>query len=141
MVLVEQLTEIVTYNRRQYDRDEIRVSIRIFSLPHEELSGKTFGVNTERQVISDMIFDISAGGLCIISNTNINAKHDPYYLVEFAFNDIDYFRLPAELVRRSDHQRTRIGKYDYGFRFVYDTIPEEKDRLFKAIVNRKLASI
>jgi len=139
MVLIEQLSDIETYNRRQYDRDEIRVGIRVFHLPADIAAGPAYAIPEGKPVISELTFDVSAGGLCIISNNSIDTAHDPWYLTEFAFSEKDYFLLPAELVRRSRYHRTAIGRYDYGFRFSFDAFPEEKDRLTKAILSKKLS--
>ena len=141
MVLIEQLTEIQTLSRRQFDRDELRIGIRVFSIPQEEIGMDAFELHKERLVLSDLTFDLSAGGFCIITNKNIDLRHDPYYLAEFAFSEKDYFRLPSQIVRRSVHQRTKIGRNDYGFEFIYDKFPEEQERLENAIVIKKLASL
>jgi len=42
------------------------------------------------------------------------------------------------LVRRSNYPRTKLGRYDYGFQFIYEKLPEEKARLTRAILNKKL---
>ena len=138
MVLIEQLSDITTFNRRQFDRDEIRVPVKVYNLSKEHLSAGMFKPVEERLIMSDMTFDISAGGFCIITNITLNPNNDPYYLATFSLSDRDLFSLPSEIVRRSVYQRTKIGRYDYGFRFVFEAAPEEKDRLMKAIVNRKL---
>jgi hypothetical protein len=139
MVLIEQLTQIETYNRRQFDRDELRVGVRIFGYPKEKIDGSSFEIPPEKPALADLTFDISSGGLCIITNNTITSKHDPYYLVEFGLSEKDLFLLPAELVRRSNYPRTRIGRYDYGFRFIFDNIPEESQRLTRAVITRKLS--
>jgi len=141
MVLIEQLTDIMTFSRRQFDRDELRVGIRVFDLPKTEIAGSMFEIYKERHVLSDLTFDLSAGGFCIITNQSINAVYDPYYLAEFAFSEKDYFRLPSQLVRRENCQRTKIGRNDYGFEFIFENLPEEQDRLENAIVIKKLASL
>jgi len=140
MVLVEQLSEIQTFNRRQFDRDEIRVPINVFSVPKNETADTGVAPDYE-QVISDTTFDISAGGFCIITNKHLDTKHDPDYLAKFALSEKEAFQLPAEIMRRSIYQRTSIGRYDFGFRFIFDTMPEERDRLLRGIVNRKLTTL
>jgi len=137
-VLIEQLTEIQTHNRRIYDRDEIRIAIKIYSAGEEDVAGAAFEAPEDRLVMSDVTFDISAGGFCIVTNTALNEKFDPYYLAHFAITDKDTFLLPTEIVRRSLYQRTRIGRYDYGFMFRFDGFQADKDRLVNAIVYRKL---
>lgn len=141
MVLIEQITDIHSFSRRQFDRDELRVGIRVFNLNKEETTGNSFEINKDRHVLSDLTFDLSAGGFCIITNQNIDAKYDPYYLAEFAFSEMDYFRLPSQIMRRECCKRTKIGRNDYGFEFIFDNIPDEQERLENAIVIKKLASM
>jgi len=138
LVMIEQLTDIETKSRRQFDRDEIRVSARVYGLPEAKLSSTVFELEGNSPDLTDMSFDISAGGLCIVTNTLLSSKHDPYYLVEFALSEKDRFILPSRIVRKSNYPRTRIGRYDYGFQFIFDKMPEEKARLTTAILNRKL---
>ena len=73
-----------------------------------------------------------------MTNILLSSKYDPYYLVEFALSEKDTFLLPAKLVRRSNYPRTKIGRYDYGFQVIYDKMPEEKARLTRAILHKKL---
>ena len=138
LVMIEQLTEIESKSRRQFDRDEIRVSVRVYGLPEAKLSSTKFELEGNSPDLTDMSFDISAGGLCVVTNTLLSSKHDPYYLVEFALSEKDIFILPSRIVRKSNYPRTKIGRYDYGFQFIFDKMPEEKAKLTTAILNRKL---
>jgi len=89
--------------------------------------------------LTDISFDISSGGLCVITNTLLSSKYDPYFLVRFSLSEKDTFLLPTKIVRKSNYPRTKIGRYDYGFQFIFDNMPEEKARLTRAILNRKLS--
>jgi len=137
-VMIEQLTDIETKSRRQFDRDEIRVNVKVFGIPEAKIQSSTFDNMVNSPDLSDVSFDISAGGLCVITNTLLSSKYDPYYLVEFALSDKDRFVLPAKIVRKSNYPRTKIGRYDYGFQFIFDKMPEEKAKLTTAILNKKL---
>jgi len=139
MVIIEQLSEIETLNRRIYQRDEIRVEVRVYGLPEERLSGPRYTVPETKPILTDVSFDVSSGGMCIISNILLNSEYDPYYLVEFSLSDKDWFLFPSKLVRRSKYARSRVGKYDYGFQFIFDNLPEEKGRLTKSILSKKLS--
>ena len=141
MVVIEQASEIETLNRRKYERDEFRVEVRIFGLPEEYLSYSRYTMPGTRPVLTEMSFDVSAGGMCIVTNTNLISEFDPYYLVSFTIGERDSFLLPAKLVRRSNFARSRVGKYDYGFQFIYDNMPDEMARLTKAILNKKILSL
>jgi len=138
LVMIEQLSEVETKSRRQFDRDEIRVNVSVYGLPEAKLSSAVFEKPAGTPDFTDVSFDISSGGLCVVTNTLLSSKYDPYYLVEFALSEKDRFVLPAKLARKSNYPRTKIGRYDYGFQFIYDKLPEEKARLTRAILNKKL---
>jgi len=138
LVMIEQLSNLEKTSRRQFDRDEIRVPVCAYGLAEAKLSTSSFIRPATPPDLRDVSFDISSGGLCVVTNTLLSSKHDPYYLVEFGFSDKDSFLLPSRLVRRSNYPRTKIGRYDYGFQFIYDQMHEEKGRLTRAILNKKI---
>ena len=138
-VIIEQVTDIETLNRRVYQRDEILVNVRVYGLPEELIAGPRYKVPDMKPALVDVSFDVSAGGMCILSNTVLTSEHDPYYLLEFSFSDKDWFLYPALLVRRSKYARSRVGRYDYGFKFIFDSLPDEKIRLTKTILTKKLS--
>jgi len=140
MILIEQLTEIITINRRVYDRDELRVRVSIYGLSEAKRSADHFSKPDAEADMVDMTYDVSVGGICVISNILLSSKYDPYYLAEFSLGlgEKDSFLLPVKLVRRSNYPRTKIGRYDYGFQFIFDNHPDEKGRLSRAILSRKL---
>jgi len=139
LVMIEQLTDIETKSRRQFDRDEIRVNVHVYGLQESKVSATSFERPDSNPDLTDVSFDISSGGLCVITNTLLSSKFDPYYLVEFALTERDRFILPARIVRKSNYPRTKIGRYDYGFQFIFDKMPEEKARLTRSILNKKLS--
>ena len=139
MLLIEQLTDIKSVNRRQYERDEIRTKVQIFGLPDDMRSSSNNEKSNMRPALTDTTFDVSPGGLCVITDNMLTSEHDPYYLAEFYIGDKDLFLLPAKLVRRSNFQRSKIGKHDYGFQFLLDEMPEKKSELTKSILRRKLS--
>ena len=140
LVMIEQVSSIETKSRRQFDRDEIRLNVNVFGIPEAKMSSTEFEKPTSPPDLSDITFDVSSGGLCVITNKLLSSKFDPYFLVEFAFNDKDSFIIPSRIVRKSNYPRTKIGRYDYGFQFIFDNLPEEKSRLTRAILNRKLSA-
>jgi len=139
LVMIEQKTDIETKSRRQFVRDEIRINVSIYGIQEAKISSASFEKPDCMPDITDVSFDISSGGLCVITNTLLSSKHDPYYLVEFSFSDKDSFLLPSKIVRKSNYPHTRIGRYDYGFQFIFDNLPEEKGRLTRAILSKKLS--
>jgi len=138
-VLIEQISDIQTMNPRQYDRDELRFTVKVYGLPESKLAGTKFERPVTEPELADVTYDVSAGGLCVISNTLLSSKYDPYYLLLFDISPRDSFVLPAKIVRRSNYPRTKIGKYDYGFQFVFDKLPDEKSRLTRSILSKKLS--
>jgi len=141
MLLLEQLSDIITINRREYDRDELRIKVMVYGLPESKL-GSSYFIRPEVEAdLIDTTYDVSAGGLCVISNQLLRSEHDPYYLTDFSLGtkDTDWFKLPAILVRRSNYPSTRVGKYDYGFKFLFDNLPKERSRLSRSILNRKIS--
>jgi len=138
LVMIEQLTEIETKSRRQFDRDEIRVTVSVFGVPESKISGSVIERPEGSPDLTDVSFDISSGGLCIITNTLLSSKYDPNYIVVFDLTEKENFVLPAKVVRKSNYPRTKIGRYDYGFQFIFDNMAEEKARLTRAILSKKL---
>jgi len=138
LIMIEQLTDVERFNLRQYVRDEIRVDVLIYELSCEELDKEHHEKPVREPDLWDKTFDISSGGLCVVTNKTLNPEHDPLYLLEFKLSDNDWFILPASIVRRSNNPQTKIGKYDYGFQFIFDSEPEEKGRLTMAILRKKL---
>ena len=141
VIIVEQLTDIETLNRREYQRDEIRVETKVYPLSEESINDSKVTRTTGAPVLTDVSFDISVGGMCIVTNKSLDTKYDPYYLVEFTINNRDGFILPSKLVRRSNYARSRIGKYDYGFQFLFKNATEDMARLTKAILSKKLSHL
>jgi len=139
MILIEQLSDIVVHSPRVYSRDEFRLNVKVYGLPEARLSEDYFEAPDGLPDMSDISFDLSLGGLCVVSNTLLSSKHDPYYLISFSIGDRDRFVLPARVVRRSNYPRTKLGRYDYGFEFILDKMPNERGRLSRAILNRKLS--
>ena len=141
MVVFEQATEIIVSNQRECQRDELLIEARIHALSEDQLGARRHQRPRGLPILTDTTYDISSVGMCIVSDADIGADSGPYYLVEFSLSFRDYFLLPAKLVRRSDHPRTSIEKYDYGFQFVFDNMPNEVTRLTKAIFSKKLEII
>jgi len=139
LVMIEQLTDVTASSKRQFSRDELRLSVSVYGLQESKLSAVPYQKPDTKPELTDVSFDISSGGLCLVTNTLLSSKYDPYYLVEFTLSEKDSFLIPSKLVRRSNYPRTKIGRYDYGFQFLYDHIPEEKSRLTRAILNRKIS--
>lgn len=140
-VMIEQFSDLVAISQRQFDRDEMRVTVEVYGIPEAVATGSTFTKPDVAPDLVDLSFDVSSGGLCVVTNTLLTSKHDPFYLVGFDLTQKYSFLLPAKLVRKSNYPRTKIGKYDYGFCFLFDNLPEEKARLTRAILNKKIQSV
>ena len=141
MLMLEQRTELKKINRRTHERDELHVHVRIRGLPAANISEPKHHKIGDDPDMTDLTFDVSSGGLCVISNRVLRSEHDPFYLVEFALSEKDAFTLPTKLVRRSSSPRARVGRYEYGFQFIFDLYPGIKGRLTSAILSRKLSRV
>jgi len=139
LVMIEQISDVEKKSRRQFDRDEIRVNVSVYGVHESKISASVFEKPEQQPDLTDVSYDISSGGLCVITNTLLSSKYDPYFLVSFSFSEKDSFVLLSKIVRKSNYPHTKIGRYDYGFQFVFDNMPEEKARLTRAILNRKLS--
>jgi len=140
LVKIEKLTDVMEKSRRQVDRDEIKVKVSVYGLPEAKVFSDSFDLPSSTPDFSDVSFDISSSGLCVITNTRLSSKHDPHYLVEFSLSEKDRFLLPARVMRKSNYPHTKIGRYDYGFQFIFDKMPEVKEKLTTAILKKKLQS-
>ena len=138
LVVIEKTSAIEEINQRKDQRDDIRVEVRIYGLPKDMLEERMYDRPEVPPSLVDLSFDISNGGMSVVSDINLTSEHDPYYLLDFSFNRKDSFILPAMLVRRSDDARSKVGKYDYGLRFLFDSMPNERNRLANAILSKKL---
>ena len=138
MVIIEKTSDIVTENRRKYQRDEIRVEVKVYPLHEDSVGNRRFTQPDTEPLLHDTSFDLSSGGMCVITNISLDTRYDPFYLVEFAVTEREWFLLPSKLVRRSNYARSRIGRFDYGFQFLFTEMPDEMSRLTKAILSRKL---
>lgn len=137
LVVIEQLTGIGPFSRRADVRDELRFDVQIFGIPEEKIATKEYSRPESEPDMVEKLFDVSAGGFCVITNACLNSQHDPFYLAEFTLGEKNYFLLPARLVRRSNYSRSKIGKFDYGFKFILDNMPGEKGRLTNAALSAK----
>ena len=140
MVVIEQISKIKSFNRRKSERDELLFKVNIYNLPPDKLTESNFESLATQPLLSDTTFDISSGGMCIITNSLLKSRFEPHFLVELSISAKDRFLLPAKLVRSLKHHRAVIGKYDYGFQFLFDHLPGVKTRLTSAIMTKKLSS-
>ena len=138
LVELELIGKVRAFNRRKKERDEILVKVNIYHLPPDEMKSSNLEPLAQSPIISDTTFDISSGGMCIISNSVLKSKYEPFFLAELAITSKDIFLIPVKLVRSTTYQRTVIGKYDYGFQFLYDNRPDLENRLMSAIMSKKL---
>ena len=140
MIIIEKMSEVKELNRRIYQRDELRVEVKIYVLNEDMMGESSYSSPVIEPSMKEMCFDISAGGMCIITNSVLKPEHQKFFLIDFNVGDRERFLLPSVLVRRSNYARSRVGKYDYGFQFVFDNMPDEKSRLTRAILGKKLSS-
>lgn len=142
LTLMEQLSEIVSSSRRSSPREPLTINVLLYGLPQAELPNASHVlINGKRVEFSASTLDISTGGLCLVSKHRLHSAFDPYFLAAFTLNTRDVFLLPAKLVRCGNCPQIGIYQYDYGFQFIYDTLPHEQERLTSTLLNAKLSSI
>lgn len=141
LTLIEQASDIVPSSRRKYQREEMMVNVLLYDLKEDRLNSPPYTRSGLRVVFSSDTFDISAGGLCLVSNSRIRNDVGPYFLVEFSLSKgKDTFLLPGKVVRKSNSPQMPMYKYDYGIQFIYDKIPNERKRLVNALFNAKFSA-
>lgn len=142
LLLIEQISPITSSNRRIHPRNPISTNIQVYELSENDLSNLNFMKAANSAGFSAMTLDISAGGLCIVSNTPLPQTSEPYFLLKFNLepreNKDNHFLLPAKLLRRGNCPQTTAYNYDYGFIFLFSKVPQEKDRLVMSLFNARL---
>lgn len=136
---IEQISVIDKTTRRKDHRDEMRFDVSLYGITQANLQQGIFEKASQRPEFSCATLDVSAGGLCLVSNENLVSPFEPYFLSEFVLNEKDLFLLPSQLVRRGNCPQTVLYRHDYGIMFLFDHIPDEKKRLSVAIFKAKLA--
>ena len=138
MLLFEQVTDIEMISRRKHARDELHFFIRVFGIAEEKISDQASYDTSGQPDMVDQTFDISTGGLCIITDKVLLSDFSPFFLLEVALSEHDFFMLPAKLVRVSTNPRSRIGRYEYSFQYLAEMSTEVKSRLASATLSKKL---
>lgn len=141
LTLIEQITPLELISKRSQYRDEMRLNVRVYGLAPEDLDSTLPLVAPKKPEFSCEVFDISAGGVCLVSDNVFNSPFEPYFLLEFTISGKERFLLPAKLVRKGHCPQTSLFKHDYGFDFIFDKFPEEKHRLGDAIFSAKLEKL
>ncbi len=137
---IEQITGMEEVNRRSDHRDEITIKVRIFGLNEADLLERRFVKADYTPVFTSETFDISSGGLCLVSNDTLESRFEPYFMCEFTLGK-ERFLLPAKLVRKGDCPQTTLFRHDYGLAFLLEGIEHERTRLIDALFNVKISSI
>lgn len=135
---IEQASPIEQSSRRKDPREELNIRVSLYGLPESQLHQPSYSLPGERPDFTSSTLNVSAGGLCLVSNDKLKSVHEPYFLASFSLGSKDHFLLPAKLVRRSNCPQTVLYKYDYGLFFLFDSMPEEKQRLQMSIFRAKL---
>ena len=140
LIKIEQITGMEEVNRRSDHRDEITINVRLFGLKEADLMAKRFVKADSSPVFAGETFDVSSGGLCLVSNNALESHFEPYFLCEFAIGK-ELFLLPAKLVRKGNCPQTMLFRHDYGLAFQLEGIVHERTRLINALFKLKLSSL
>jgi hypothetical protein len=104
----------------------------------DEFNGFSVEKPDGQPVFTAEAFDISTGGICLVSNKTLPKEYDPFYLIEFTLARTTNFLLPAKIMRRGSCPQTTLFSKDYGFKFIFDNIPQQKSRVSTAILKAKM---
>ncbi len=140
LIKIEQLTGMEEVNRRSDHRDEITINVRLFGLNESDLIAKRFIKADYSPEFTSETFDVSSGGLCLVSNNEFESSYEPYFMCEFSLGQ-ERFLLPAKLVRKGNCPQTTLFRHDYGLAFLREGIERERTRLIDALFNVKISSI
>ncbi len=139
LIHIEQLGGMEEADRRSDYRDEITISVQLFGLNKAEYGEKRFVQAEFSPAFMSETFDISSGGLCLVSNKELDSPFEPYFLCKFSLGN-ERFALPSKLVRKGNCPQTTLFRYDYGLFFLFEGIERERTRLTDAISDAKLSS-
>lgn len=140
LALIEQVSDISAISRREFERNEMHLSVRVYFIDPASIDEPSFRKLNRTPDFSSDMFDLSAGGLCMVSHERMRSNSEPNFLLGFSLSPKSEFLLPAKLVRQGNCPQTAAYRFDYGFEFDFKRAPEEKDRLVMAIFNRKMAA-
>lgn len=141
LTLIEQVSLMQETSRRKYDRHEMKIFVKLYGLREADLKQCNYVKADNNVEFSSTTFDVSLGGICMTSNVRLRSQYEPYFLAEFVLNEKEEFLLPLKLTRSGNCPQTVLFKYDYGFQFIYDEIPQEEKRLATALFSAKLSLV
>lgn len=133
-LLIEQTTPIAATSRRSDTRNEIRIPVNLYTLPHTAVELTPYRVPECDPVFAAETFDISAGGFCLVSNAPLESD-EHLFLAEFNLSSKFDFLLPVKLLRKGNCPQTVLYHFDYGFLFIFDEAPNEKAKIAAAITD------
>jgi hypothetical protein len=119
------------YSRRTAHRIRVQMSAKLFEKADSEpeMLGK--------HICTGEMYDVSRGGLTLLSNDKINLQLRKVYMSEFVVNGIT-FRFPVEYVRGSERSLSPLYRYDYAFMYNGDNLTESLNRLTLALFEQQL---
>jgi hypothetical protein len=135
MLLLEQLTPIAVTSRRSDIRNEMRIIVNLYEIEPDVVGQAPYRIlpDCEPSYTAET-FDISAGGFCLVSNDPLDSGAH-LFLAEFCLAGKHDFLLPVRLLRAGNCPQTVLFHFDYGFLFIFDSIPDEKTRIAAAITD------
>ena len=137
LLLVEQQSEIEPAQRRRYDREALAIHLQLYEIAEQDIQNVDLRQFARRVVFTGVTADISTGGLCMVSKERLDSPSGSYFLIEFILNKKERFLLPAKLIRKGDHPKINLYRYEYGFIFVFDHLPQDRERLTTALFMEK----
>ena len=131
-VNVDQISPIQQTSIRKAERHNISIPVNIYKMLDETRPGEL--------ILSSTTFDLSTGGLCVLTTVKLALEKDAVVLLELTFNKNTSFKFHANLIRNVPCTKTSQYKYEYGFIFDIKETNEDKSKLISAVLDHKLSS-
>jgi len=133
-----ELTEIVAITAVK--RESRRAVPRFSSAMEVKLYGEGGMLSTE-PVCVGQADDISSNGICFLTDSDLSARDNGRFSMEFTLFEKNFFRLSVMLLHRK--KAPFYTRYSYGYVFLFDFSgwPDEKARLVDIILKERIRAM
>ena len=125
-------SQIKEISRRNSDRINLNRKVKVYSF-EDDVKGQRAG----ELLFEGRSDDISMGGLCLSSDSQVELLLGSMYVLEFSPHS-EVFNMPAKLIRTKFRGSARIC--DYGFMFDPDSQAKYGEKLILDILKSKIES-
>ena len=129
VLLLTAISPIEKHSRRRSPRIEASFPINIYTGNEVDLISK------------ETTFDISNGGICVVTNNRLPLKQGETYHLEFSLGPSQIFSLTTRLVRSGNSDQNLNYRFDHAFVFDYPEGDEKTNQLALALFDYRLKNI